>query len=319
VGTGSHSTVQVPVLRESASVADPASALERQYVKAVRRILPSIVQIRTSSGLGSGIVFDTRGDIVTNAHVAAGSSSFAVTLADGRRFTGSLVGSYSAGDLAVISIGAHGAKSAVFADSSRLVVGDIVLAAGNPLGLQSSITDGIVSALGRNVSEGGGIVLPGTIQTSAAINPGNSGGALVDLAGRVIGIPTLAAATQTGAAAGIGFAIPSNLVRDIAGQIIRSGHVTNSHRAALGISVADSVVRAGALVVAVQKGGPADRAGITAGDAIVAVNGTAVPDSETLGTVLAEHHPGDTVKVTITRTDGKAKTVTVKLGELAAS
>jgi len=106
VGTASHSTVQVPVLRESASMTDPASALQHQYVKAVRRILPSIVQIRTSSGLGSGIVFDTRGDIVTNAHVAAGSSSFAVTLADGRQFTGRLVGSYAADDLAVISLDA---------------------------------------------------------------------------------------------------------------------------------------------------------------------------------------------------------------------
>jgi len=317
-GTGSQSTA-VAILRESASVSDQATALQRQYIKAVRTILPSIVQIRTSSGLGSGIVFDARGDIVTNAHVTGGATSFSVTLADGRGFTARLVGSYTADDLAVISIGVHKAKPASFADSSRLVVGDIVLAAGNPLGLQSSITDGIVSALGRNVSEGSGVVLPGTIQTSAAINPGNSGGALVDLAGRVVGIPTLAAATQTGTAAGIGFAIPSNLVRDIAGQLIRHGHVVNSHRAALGVSVADSVVRAGALVVAVQKGGPADRAGITAGDAIVAVNGTSVPDSEALGTVLAAYHPGDTVKVTITQTDGKTRTVPIALGELAVS
>lgn len=301
------------------SSAQPVVSLEQQYVAAVKRILPAIVQIRTSLGLGSGVVFDARGDIVTNAHVAADSTSFAVTLADGRQYTGRLVGTYPADDLAVLTIGAHGAKPAAFADSSHLVVGDIVLAAGNPLGLQSSVTDGIVSALGRDVSEGGGIVLPSTIQTSAAINPGNSGGALVDLAGKVVGIPTLAAATSNGAAAGIGFAIPSNLVRDIAEQIIRNGHVVNSHRAALGVSVADSLVRAGAIVVAVQKGGPADRAGIIAGNAIVAMNGTAVPDTEAFATALAAHRPGQAVKVTVSQTDGKSKTVTVKLGELAAA
>ena len=294
-----------------------ASSLQQQFIAAVRKILPSIVQIRTSTGLGSGVVFDSRGDVVTNAHVTGGSSSFTVTLADGRQYAARLIGSYTADDLAVITIGAHGARAATFADSSKLEVGDIVLAAGNPLGLQSSITDGIVSALGRNVSEGGGIVLPGTIQTSAAINPGNSGGALVDLSGRVIGIPTLAAASTNGAtAAGIGFAIPSNLVRDIATQIIRSGHVVNSGRAALGISVADSVVRAGALVVAIQTGGPADRAGIKVGDAIVAVNGTAVPDAESLFSALAAHRPGQSVKITLTTADGARSTVTVTLGEL---
>ena len=159
----------------------------------------------------------------------------------------------------MITIGpGHALRPAIFADSSKVEVGEIVLAAGNPLGLRSSITDGIVSALGRNVSEGQGIVLPNAIQTSAAINPGNSGGALVDLVGRVIGIPTLAAADPQlgGAAAGIGFAIPSNTVRDIANQIIEHGRVVDSHRAALGVSLADSLERPGALVVAVQ---PADQ------------------------------------------------------------
>ncbi len=185
-------------------------------------------------------------------------------MADGHRYPATLVGSYVPDDLAVITIGAgHALKPAIFADSSKVEVGDIVLAAGNPLGLQSSITDGIVSALGRNVSEGRGIVLPNVIQTSAPINPGNSGGALVDLAGRVIGIPTLAAADPQlgGAAAGIGFAIPSNTARDIASQIIVHGRVVDSHRAALGISLADSLERPGALAAAVQPGGPAEKAG----------------------------------------------------------
>jgi S1-C subfamily serine protease len=314
-GCASSSPAPATILQQAASrVTVPA--LQQQFISAVRTILPSIVQVRTSSGLGSGVVLDAKGDIVTNAHVTSGSSSFTVTLANGREYPARLVGSYAADDLAVINIGAHGAKPARLADSSKLVVGDIVLAAGNPLGLQSSITDGIVSALGRTVSEGGGIVLPGTIQTSAAINPGNSGGALVDLTGSVIGIPTLAASTQSGVANGIGFAIAGNMVRDITNQIVRYGHVVNSHRASLGISVTDSVVRSGALVVAVTQGGPAARAGITPGDAIVALGGTAVSSAEALFTVLANHRPGEIVKITVTRSDGSTKTVTATLGQL---
>jgi len=196
-----------------------------------------------------------------------------------------------------------------------------VLAAGNPLGLQSSITDGIVSALGRNVSESQGIVLPNAIHTSAAIIPGNSGGALVDLSSQVIGIPTLAAADPQlgGAASGIGFAIPSNTVRDIAGQIIQHGRVVDSHRAALGVSLADSLERPGALVGALQPGGPAERAGIVVGDAIDAIAGKDVSNAEALATALAGLQPGQTVEVAITRSDGTSATFKVKLGELAGS
>ena len=170
-----------------------------------------------------------------------------------------------------------------------------MLAAGNPLGLQSSVTDGIVSAIGRKVSEGQGVVLPSAIQTSAPINPGNSGGALIDLQGRVVGIPTLAAAnTQTGGtAAGIGFAIPSNTVTDIAGQIIHDGHVVNSHRAAIGANLAGSSTQGGAVVVAVEPGGPAARAGIAAGDVIEKIDGAPVGDATALATALAAHKPGE--------------------------
>jgi S1-C subfamily serine protease len=221
---GAASTVTAPP--------SAAAAVEQQYVSVVKQTQSEVVQIQTESGLGSGVIYDTNGNIVTNAHVISGATQLAVTLANGRRFDARLVGSYAPDDLAVISIGAgHGVTPADFADSSKLAVGDIVLAAGNPLGLQSSVTDGIISALGRNVSEGQGVVLPGAIQTSAPINPGNSGGALIDLQGQVVGIPTLVAASpQTGsAAAGIGFAIPSNTVTDIASQIIRHGRVVNPH------------------------------------------------------------------------------------------
>ena len=137
---------------------------------------------------------------------------------------------------------AAGLRPAVFANSSQLRVGDIAMAIGNPLGLSSSVTQGIVSALGRSSSEGSGVTLPNTIQTSAPINPGNSGGALADIQGRVIGVPTLAASDPQlgGAAAGIGFAIPSNTVKDIGGQIVKYGKVVNSHRAYLGIHIGDT-------------------------------------------------------------------------------
>ncbi|HET6870577.1 MAG TPA: trypsin-like peptidase domain-containing protein, partial [Solirubrobacteraceae bacterium] len=264
------------VSRPRAPVAVPAATLERQYVTVVRQIQPQVVQIRTDGGLGSGIVFDTKGHIVTNAHVVAGASSLSVTLADGRRFAAQLVGAYVPDDLAVISIGSgHAVTPATFADSSKVEVGDLVLAVGNPLGLQSSVTDGIVSGVGRDVSEGQGVVLPNAIQTSAPINPGNSGGALVDLQGQVVGIPTLAASNPQigGTAAGIGFAVPSNVVSDIAGQIVRTGRVENSHRAALGVSLSDNP-SGGAVVAAVKSGGAAAKAGIAVGDTIQAIKGT---------------------------------------------
>ena len=304
------------------SNAPESPSLEQQFVRVVKDVQPEVVQIRTSNGLGSGVVFDTSGNIVTNAHVVASGGSLGVTLSDGHSYTAKLVGSYVPDDLAVITIGSgRGTAAATFADSSKVEVGDIVLAVGNPLGLQSSVTDGIVSAVGRDVSEGGGVVLPNAIQTSAAINPGNSGGALVDLDGRVIGIPTLAATDPRlgGAAAGIGFAIPSNIVKDIAGQIVQHGKVVNSHRAALGVSLADNPDAPGAVVTAVQPGGPAAMAGIAAGDTINAIDGKSVGSADALATILATMQPGRIVEVAAVRPDGASSKHTVTLGELPGS
>jgi putative serine protease PepD len=295
-----------------------ALALQQQFVKVVKQVGPSVVLIQTSQGLGSGVVFDANGDVVTNAHVVEGASSFQVTLADGKQYPARLVGSFAANDLAVLDIDAGGLRPASLADSSRLQVGDVALAIGNPLGLQSSVTEGIVSALGRTVNEDNGVALPNVIQTSAPINPGNSGGALVDLQGRVIGIPTLAATDPQlggGAAAGIGFAIPSNTVRDIAGQLISQGRVTNSHRAYLGVEVA-ATTSGGLLVTSVQSGGPAAKAGIRAGELVTKVDDTATPDPATLADVLAGLRPGQTVKVTVARPGGAARTVQVTLGQV---
>jgi S1-C subfamily serine protease len=192
------------------------------------------------------------------------------------------------------------------------------MAVGNPLGLQSSVTEGIVSALGRTVPEPGGAALPNLLQTSAAINPGNSGGALVDLHGNVIGIPTLAATDPTmgGVAPGIGFAIPSNTASDIATQVVQNGRVVASHRAYLGARIASVQGAPGVLVYTVDPGGPADKAGIKSGDLIAAVDGKPTPDPAVLAVVLAQLSPGQTVKVKVIHPDGSTAEVDLTLGEL---
>ncbi len=205
--------------------ADEATSLQQEFVSVVRAVSPSVVQIRTPQDLGSGMVFDARGDVVTNAHVVENATRLVVTLASGDSHPAAAIGRDAANDLAVIRIAGARPRPATFSDSSQVEVGDIVLALGNPLGLRSSVTEGIVSAVRRRVPEGNGVTLSSVIQTSAAINPGNSGGALVDLSGRVIGIPTLAALDpQMGSsvAPGIGFAITGNTVRRVAATLARS-------------------------------------------------------------------------------------------------
>ena len=301
------------------------------YADVVRQVLPSVVQIRTPSGLGSGVVLDTAGNIVTNAHVAGDATTFQVQVAgDPAPRDAKLVGSYPPDDLAVIRVDdPSGLKAASFGDSDKARAGDVVLAIGNPLGLSSSVTEGIVSATGRAVTEpspGGSpsAALPGAIQTSAPINPGNSGGALVTAAGQVIGIPTLAAVSPNGStqAQGIGFAIPSNLARDIARQLIETGHVTNSHRAALGAQVTTVTgpdgAPAGAGIVAVTSGGPADDAGLRPGDVITAAGTTRTPDDTALAQAIAAARPGQQVTLGITRS-AQPLTLQVTLGELPGS
>jgi S1-C subfamily serine protease len=328
-GSGGTTTTVVaqPATTTVAAAANPGSttpsaviALEQSFTRVVDRVGPEVVQISNPQGLGSGVVFDGRGDVVTNAHVVAGGGPLAVTDSKGATYPATLVGSFAQDDLAVVR--AHGASlpSASFAGSRPLQVGDIVLAIGNPLGLRSSVTEGIISALGRVVDEPNGVVLPNVIQTSAAINPGNSGGALVDLQGDVVGIPTLAATDpelRGSAAPGIGFAIPSSLVTDIAGQIVKHGRVVDSHRAYLGVRLATGLVN-GAVAVSVQPGGPAARAGIVAGDVITSIDGQPVTSPADVAQVLATLRAGQTVTVGITKPDGASATLRVTLGEYPA-
>jgi S1-C subfamily serine protease len=316
------STTTTRTVTVGAGAAPTAAEFDRALVAVVDQLSPRVVQIQTSSGLGSGVVYDDRGNIVTNAHVVGTAKTMTVTLADGAQHHAKTVGVFAPDDLAVVRLDplpSPAPAAATFADSTKLKVGQQVLALGNPLGLRSSVTNGIVSSLGRTVPEGNGAVITSAIQTSAAINPGNSGGALGDLAGAVVGIPTLAAIDPElggSQAPGIGFAIPASTVKRIAQQLIATGHVTQSGRAYLGVDIATSVNEPGAVVAAVQKGGPADKAGVKPGDVITSIDGQPTPTADALATVVAALPPGKTVTVDVRHPDGRKATVKVKLGQL---
>jgi S1-C subfamily serine protease len=324
-GSSQSSSTTTSQAKTGASSANPsAQALQSSFIDAINKVRPSVVEITTDTGLGSGVVYDTKGNIVTNDHVVRGASMFQVTLTNGKSYPAKLVGEFAPDDLAMVNIsGASGLTPATLADSSKVQVGEITIAVGNPLGLASSVTNGIVSYNGRTVGEDRQVTLANTIQTSAPINPGNSGGALADLDANVMGIPTLAATDQQsgGTAPGIGFAIPSNTVKLIADQLASQGKVTNSGRAALEISAAQAVNGSGdpggVIIARVIPGGAADKAGLKPGDVITSVNGQQTPTVGALNNVLAGLSPGNQTKVTVVPGgNGNQKTVTVTLGQL---
>ncbi|MFD8086754.1 S1C family serine protease [Kitasatospora sp. NPDC059722] len=329
-GQASSSAAPSPAASGSSAPPMTGNQLQDAYQKVIADVLPSVVQITTGDSLGSGIVYDDKGDIVTNAHVVGSATTFTVTLANSTKsLDAALVGSYPDSDLAVIKLSSppSGLKPATFGDSGKVQLGQITLAMGSPLGLSSSVTQGIVSATGRTVSEPRGGGSPGAtignmVQTSAAINPGNSGGALVNLDSQVIGINTLAATEPqaNGAAApGIGFAIPASTITNITDQLIKQGKVTNSGRAALGVTARTSFNQqfqpAGAVIVSVTAGGPAASAGLQPGDVITKIGDAAVDSLNALTTALASLTPGSKATVTYTR-DGNAQTADVTLGTL---
>lgn len=302
----------------------------------INKVQPGVVQIDVVSAnqhaLGSGVIIDGRGYIITNNHVVTNATSIQVTLADGSTLAAKTVGIDPADDLAVIKIAppSTGLSVVNLADSSQLRVGQEVLAIGSPLGNSETVTSGIVSALSRTISEGqNGPTIPDAIQTDAPINPGNSGGALVDLQGNLVGIPTLNAIdTEFNTPAnGLGFAIPANRVKFIAQQLIATGHVTHTGRAIVGVGVTtvdqSVAVRnhlsttSGALVESVTPGGPAASASIQTGDVIVQVGNKAIHNTSDLNHALVQYTPGQTVAVKIYR-NSQLITLNVALGELAA-
>jgi S1-C subfamily serine protease len=290
------------------------------------RVLPAVVSITTrqiehdqfnqpvaTRGLGSGIIVDRRGYILTNSHVVQGAEEIKVTLADERSFPAALVGADPLNDLAVLRIDGKRLPVALLGDSARLAVGETVVAIGNPLWIEGgpTVTVGVVSALGRSMEEPGLPVLHNLVQTDAAINAGNSGGPLVNLAGRVVGINTAVIAS----AHGIGFAISVNTVKPILKALIETGRVVRPTLGLDGVSVtpqrayANSLsVERGTLVTRVEPGGPAEAAGIQPGDVITRVAGESVADLHHFHEALKRRRVGEGVEVTLQR-DGQTLSV----------
>jgi serine protease DegQ len=265
------------------------------------------------SSLGSGVIVAAQGFILTNNHVVEGADEIAVMLPGGKVSEARVVGTDPETDLAVLRVDAKGLQPITFADPASVQIGDIVLAVGDPFGVGQTVTQGIVSATGRNRL--GINTFENFIQTDAAINPGNSGGALVDTAGHLIGINT-AIYSRSGGSQGIGFAIPVSLARQVMEQIITTGRVS---RGWLGVSARDVIheatgAAAGAALVAVQRGGPAERAGLRAGDTVVSINGKEIGDTAALINETAALSPGTQAQFRILR-GGEVVSVAVELGQ----
>ena len=326
---GSNTAPTVPALT--------GTNIDSVRVAVVAKMRPTVVQVnvQTASGgaIGSGVIIDKRGYIITNNHVVNGAQQIQVVLYDNTKLTAQLVGTDPFDDLAVLKINApSNIATATLGDSSKLLVGQEVLAIGNPLGITQTVTNGIVSALNRTVSEGQGsnATIPDAIQTDAPINPGNSGGALVDMQGNLIGVPTLTAIDPefNAPASGVGFAIPSNRVKFISEQIIQNGRVVHTGRAALGIQAIsvdqnlqaqdNLAVSSGAMVAGFSTNSAAQQAGMQVGDVIVKIGNQDVTDTSTLSDVLATESVGTTVAVHVYR-GNQQLTINVKLGELGAT
>jgi len=314
----------VTIERVSATGSAVKQDLLTGVASVAQSVMPSIVRVdvngtsgpfgQTDSGTGSGVIYTSDGYIITNNHVVSNASSIQVTLSTGEKLAARLIGTAAPGDdIAVIKVDQTGLTPATLGSTSDLSVGDLAVAIGSPFGLQGTVTAGVVSALHRNINLGQGESLTDAIQTDAPINPGNSGGALADGRGDVIGINT-AILGGSGGNVGVGFAIPISIAKRDADQIIKTGH---AERPFLGISGDNAPNSGGALIQSVVSGGPADRAGLKAGDRIVALDGTAIASMDGLIAALSNHQPGQKVQVTYVRA-GQSHTTTATLSAAAS-
>src|SRR5271170_4422546 len=350
---GSRYGHQAPVLVEALPAPAPEGGLgptEEENVRIYKQASPAVANIVTRTvqydffynpvpveGAGSGFVIDTDGHILTNYHVVQGAEMIEVTLGDQSRYKAKYIGADTRNDIALIQIDPKGRKITALplGDSRNLLVGQRVLAIGNPFGFQSTLTTGVVSSLGRTVQTGENTFIDEAIQTDAAINRGNSGGPLLNTRGEVIGINS-AIYAPTGTTAGIGFAIPINTARRAAEDLISTGRVRRASLGAEGRAIwpnlADALhlgVQQGILIERVVPGGPAAQAGIrggtrsvlaglqelrVGGDVLVAVNGKEITSQMDLNLLLNRAWPGDTMTLTIYR-DGKKMDIPVKLGD----
>ena len=329
-----HDTVSaagITIQGSSAPAAtDDTASVESAAATAMKSVVTLSVRGTQEAGTGSGIVLRADGYILTNEHVTAvadGGGSITVAFSDGRTATATLVGADKATDLAVVKVNLTGLTAATFADSDALKVGQTVVAVGSPLGLNGTVTEGIVSALHRpttGASDNSAVI--DAIQTDAAINPGNSGGALVDLAGRVVGINQSIATAGSGGGGfgqqssatgniGIGFAIPSDTAARISQQLIATGKATHAQ---LGVETqtatsSDQLTAIGATIAKVTAGSAADKAGIKAGDVVTKVDDRVIGQSDDLAATVRSYAPGSKVTLTIRR-GSATQTLTVALG-----
>ncbi|HEX8013172.1 MAG TPA: trypsin-like peptidase domain-containing protein [Casimicrobiaceae bacterium] len=328
--------IEVVSVKEAAAPSEPA-ARTVSFRQAARKAMPSVVNVyslkqvarrtpyfgwpfanpedgRPQTSLGSGVVVSADGYVLTNNHVVDGAEAIAVAFRSGQTTQARVVGVDPETDLAVLKIAATGLTPITFADPRGVEIGDPVLAIGDPFGVGQTVTQGIVSATGRNRL--GINTFENFIQTDAAINPGNSGGALVDDAGNLIGINT-AIYSESGGSQGIGFAIPVSIARQVMEQIIKTGRV---ERGWLGVATQDGAPvatgksAAGVTVVRVQPRGPADAGGVKPGDVMLAIDGKPVADSVELVNRIAAIKPGNAAQVTVAR-NGREERLTVRVGE----
>lgn len=337
----------------SAPPVTTSPGIQTSYAAVVERVSPAVVTIRTEArvraprqfpfmddpflrrffgipeqqspevlrrGLGSGVIISTDGYILTNFHVIDGAQEIEVTLKDRRTATAKVIGTDAPSDLAVLKIDEANLTALALADSDKVQVGDVVLAMGNPLGIGQTVTMGIISAKGRSTGLSNGS-FEDFLQTDAPINQGNSGGALVSSTGDLIGINSQIL-SPSGGSIGIGFAIPSNMAREVFDQLVKSGKVRRGHLGIVVQPVTQDIARSlglqnvrGVIVSQVQSGGAAERAGLKRGDVILALNGNAVTDPNTFRNNIASTPPGRTVSIRILR-DGNEQELTATLGEL---
>ena len=345
-GAAPKATAQAVQPQVQVALAAPAGTV----AAVAQSVGPAVVSVRTNQGLGSGVIYDSNGYILTNGHVVEGAQSITIGLVDGRHFSGKVVGTDGGFDVAVIKIDGSNLPSAPLGNSSALQVGQDVVAIGNPFGFDHTLTTGVVSALNRPVSEGQGSYNQPMVQTDAAINPGNSGGPLLDLNGQVVGITTLVAAPQGFPAQGLGFAVPVDTAKRIADQLVQSGKVTSSGQPFLGVALSDinrpdavpgqpntpfpgvpgngrrggggavprptppSGVDHGALVGDVSAGSAAATAGVQTGDVVVSFDGFDIYNPDELLQRLVVHKPGDQVNATVVR-NGQNMNLSITIGE----
>ena len=319
VGKGEDAPVSLPA---APAVKIGGGGADARVAAVYKGASGSVVSVRAAqsggTATGTGFVVDREGTIVTNSHVVGSAKRVEVQFGDrGKRIEGTVTGTDPSSDLAVVAINPSDAgtlRPLALADSSHVQVGELAVAIGNPFGLDRTATAGIVSSTGREIQAPNGFSIDRVIQTDAPINPGNSGGPLLNGAGQVIGVNSQIATSGAGGNVGVGFAVPSNTVRQVVPKLRRDGSIK---RAYLGIRLGENPAGPGALVASAPPGSPADDAGLrggtSGGDVIVAIGGREIRTPGDVTAAISDRRPGETVRVTVLR-DGRRLNVEVKLG-----